>query len=112
MCTYACTTFILISYYYAISSIYRYSVDESMKLVNKYPQFQCDCFYIEPSLLSEGQPYNVFDISDETTYWKSTVVVNGVPQYLEFDLGILEHLHRFQMQFTQVGNVDFELQGS
>lgn len=39
-------------------------------------------------------------------------MVNGVPQYLEFDLGIPEHLHRFQMQFTQVGNVDFELQGS
>lgn len=61
--------------------------------------------------ISEGQPYNVFDIS-ETTYWKSVVVQPGVPQYLEFDLGIPQHMHRFQMQFSQAGNVNFELQGS
>ena len=34
--------------------------------------------------ISEGQPYNVLDISEttETTYWKSVVVQPGVPQYL------------------------------
>ena len=34
--------------------------------------------------ISEGQPYNVLDISDtgETTYWKSVVIQPGVPQYL------------------------------
>ena len=62
-------------------------------------------------LTQAGQPINILDGSP-TTYWKSNIVQPNVPQYLEIDLGIPEHLERVQIEFAQQGNLSFELQVS
>lgn len=58
-----------------------------------------------------GQPYRVLDGSASTN-WKSNVVQNNVPQYLDIDLGIPEHIEKVEIQFAQAGNLNFELQSS
>lgn len=58
-----------------------------------------------------GQPYRVLDGSASTN-WKSNVVQNNIPQYLDIDLGIPEHIEKVEIQFSQAGNLSFELQSS
>ena len=58
-----------------------------------------------------GQPYRVLDGSASTN-WKSNVVQNNIPQYLDIDLGIPEHIEKVEIQFAQAGNLSFELQSS
>jgi len=58
---------------------------------------------------NEGQPYHVLDGST-STYWKSNIVQQGVDQYLEIDFGLPQIVRKIQIQFTDAGNLDFEVQ--
>jgi len=62
-------------------------------------------------LIQDGQPMNILD-GLSTTNWKSNIVSPNVPQYLEIDLGIPEHIERVQIEFAQKGDLSFELQVS
>lgn len=62
-------------------------------------------------LIQDGQPMNILD-GLSTTNWKSNIVLPNVPQYLEIDLGIPEHIERVQIEFAQKGDLSFELQVS
>ena len=62
-------------------------------------------------LIKAGQPMNVLD-GLSTTNWKSNIVQNNIPQYLDIDLGIPEHIDKIQIEFAQAGDLSFELQVS
>ena len=65
----------------------------------------------EEVVITEGHPYNVLDGSVDT-YWKSDIVEAGVSQWLDIDLGIPELVTKVEIQFTEAGSLDFQLQSS
>ena len=65
----------------------------------------------EEVVITEGHPYNVLDGSVDT-YWKSDIIEVGVPQWLDIDLGIPELVTKVEIQFTEAGSLDFQLQTS